>query len=33
MEANHNSVLLRTEDFQEGITAMMEKRPAKWKKR
>jgi enoyl-CoA hydratase/carnithine racemase len=33
MEANHNSILLRTEDFQEGITAMMEKRPAKWKKR
>ena len=31
MEANHNSMLLRTEDFQEGITAMMEKRPAKWK--
>jgi len=33
MEANHNSILLRTEDFQEGITAMMEKRPAKWKKK
>ena len=33
MEANHNSILLRTEDFQEGITAMMEKRMAKWKKR
>jgi len=33
MEANHNSILLRTADFQEGITAMMEKRPAKWKKR
>ena len=31
MEANHNSMLLRTEDFQEGITAMMERRPAKWK--
>ena len=31
MEANHNSMLLRTDDFQEGITAMMEKRPAKWK--
>ena len=26
MEANHNSNLLQTEDFQEGITAMMEKR-------
>ena len=33
MEANHNSILLRTEDFQEGITAMMEKRPAKWKRK
>ena len=33
MEANHNSILLRTEDFQEGLTAMMEKRPARWKKR
>jgi enoyl-CoA hydratase/carnithine racemase len=33
MEANHNSILLKTEDFQEGLTAMMEKRPAKWKKR
>ena len=32
MEANHNSILLRTEDFQEGLTAMMEKRPARWKK-
>jgi enoyl-CoA hydratase/carnithine racemase len=33
MEANLNSILLRTEDFQEGITAMMERRPAQWKKR
>jgi enoyl-CoA hydratase/carnithine racemase len=33
METNHNSILLQTEDFQEGITAMMEKRPAKWRKR
>ena len=33
MEANLNSILLRTEDFQEGITAMMEKREAQWKKR
>jgi enoyl-CoA hydratase/carnithine racemase len=33
MEANHNSILLRTEDFQEGLTAMMEKRAANWKKR
>ena len=33
MEANYNSILLRTEDFQEGLTAMMEKRDAVWKKR
>ncbi len=33
MEANHNSILLRTEDFQEGITAMMEKREPEWKRR
>jgi len=33
MEANHNSILLRTDDFQEGLTAMMEKRAANWKKR
>ena len=33
MEANHNSMLLRTEDFQEGLTAMIEKRAAKWKKK
>jgi len=33
MEANHNSILLQTEDFQEGITAMMERRPARWKKK
>ena len=33
MEASHNSILLRSEDFQEGLTAMMEKRAAKWKKR
>jgi enoyl-CoA hydratase/carnithine racemase len=33
MEANHNSILLRTEDFQEGLTAMMEKRAARWKKK
>jgi hypothetical protein len=24
---------LRTEDFQEGLAAMMEKRAARWKKR
>lgn len=33
MEANHNSILLQTEDFHEGLSAMMEKRPARWKKR
>jgi enoyl-CoA hydratase/carnithine racemase len=33
MEANHNSILLRTEDFQEGLTAMMEKRPPMWRKK
>ena len=33
MEANYNSILLRTEDFQEGLAAMMEKRNANWKKR
>jgi enoyl-CoA hydratase/carnithine racemase len=33
MEANYNSILLRTEDFQEGLAAMMEKRAARWKKR
>jgi len=33
MEANHNSILLRTEDFQEGLAAMMEKRAAKWRKK
>ncbi|MCP4626721.1 MAG: hypothetical protein GY850_24925 [bacterium] len=33
MEANHNSILLRTEDFQEGLADMMDKRPANWKKR
>jgi hypothetical protein len=33
MEANLNSILLRTEDFQEGITAMMEGRVPKWKRK
>jgi len=32
MEADLNSILLRTADFQEGITAMMERRPARWQK-
>jgi len=33
MEANHNSILLRTADFQEGLTAMMERRRPLWKRR
>jgi enoyl-CoA hydratase/carnithine racemase len=33
MEANHNSILLRTADFQEGLTAMMEKRSPWWRKK
>ena len=33
MEASHNSILLQSADFQEGLAAMMEKRAAKWKKR
>jgi enoyl-CoA hydratase/carnithine racemase len=33
MEANYNSMLLRTADFQEGLTAMMEKRSPHWRKK
>jgi len=33
MEASHNSILLRTEDFQEGLAAMMEKRSPRWRKK
>ncbi|MCP4756921.1 MAG: enoyl-CoA hydratase/isomerase family protein [Proteobacteria bacterium] len=33
MEANLQSVLLRSEDFQEGVKAMMEKRDPQWKRR
>lgn len=33
MEANHNSILLRTGDFQEGITAMMERRKPVWQRK
>jgi enoyl-CoA hydratase/carnithine racemase len=33
MEVNLQSMLLRTADFQEGIQALMEKRPARWKRK
>jgi enoyl-CoA hydratase/carnithine racemase len=33
MEVNLQSILLRTEDFQEGIQALIEKRPARWKRK
>ena len=33
MEVNLQSILLRTEEFQEGIQALIEKRPAKWKRK
>lgn len=33
MEANHNSILLRSADFQEGLAAMMERRQPVWKRR
>ena len=33
MEVNLQSILLRTEDFQEGIQALIEKRPANWKRK
>ena len=33
MEVNLQSILLRTEDFQEGIQALIEKRPAQWKRK
>ena len=33
MEVNLQSILLRTEDFQEGIQALIEKRPAEWKRK
>jgi 3-hydroxypropionyl-coenzyme A dehydratase len=33
MEVNLQSILLRTEDFQEGVQALIEKRPAKWKRK
>ena len=33
MEVNLQSILLRTADFQEGIQALMEKRPARWQRK
>jgi enoyl-CoA hydratase/carnithine racemase len=33
MEVNLQSILLRTQDFQEGIQALIEKRPAEWKRK
>jgi enoyl-CoA hydratase/carnithine racemase len=33
MEVNLQSILLRTKDFQEGIQALIEKRPAQWKRK
>ncbi len=33
MEGSLQSILLRSEDFQEGITALMEQRDANWKRK
>jgi enoyl-CoA hydratase/carnithine racemase len=33
MEGNLQSILLRSEDFQEGISALMEQREANWKRK
>jgi enoyl-CoA hydratase/carnithine racemase len=33
MEVNLQSILLRTDDFKEGVQAMMEKRDANWKRK
>ena len=33
MEVNLQSIMLQTDDCQEGLTALMEKRPANWKRR
>jgi len=33
MEANLQSILLRSEDFTEGVTALMEKRAPNWKRK
>ena len=33
MEVNLQSIILRTQDFQEGIAAMMEKRAPRWEKK
>ena len=33
MEVSYQSILLRSDDFQEGITALMEKRDPVWKRK
>ena len=33
MEVSYQSILLRSEDFQEGVTALMEKRDPVWKRK
>jgi len=33
MEANLQSILLRSEDFREGVSSMMERRPPNWRRR
>jgi enoyl-CoA hydratase len=33
MESYFQSIMARSEDFKEGITAMLEKRPAVWKRK
>jgi len=33
MEVSYQSILLRSEDFQEGVTALMERRDPVWKRK
>jgi enoyl-CoA hydratase/carnithine racemase len=33
MEASMQSIMLRSEDFKEGVTALMEKRDPVWKRK